>query len=52
MKRVMADRARIPGNVVEEKMTEDTPFKAMLFEIGRGLSSSFDPTQSHTWIKE
>lgn len=52
VKRIMVDRARVPGNVIESKINEHTPFKAMLFEIGRGINLTFDPAKTHTSIKE
>ncbi len=52
VKRVMSDRGKVPGDVLEAKMNEHTPFKDALFEIGRGINPNFDAMQTHTSIKE
>ena len=52
LKRVMSERGKVPSDVIEAKMTEHTPFKDALFEIGRRINPTFDATQTHTSIKE
>ena len=52
VKRVMGDRGKVPSDVIEAKMTEHTPFKDALFEIGRSINPTFDAAKTHTVIKE
>ena len=52
VKRVMGERGKVPGDVIEARMTEHTPFKEALFEIGRRLNPTFDAAKTHTMIKE